>query len=205
MKSISLAFASVCSLLATSSVLAVPSGFPKQAIVSTVNEAKLTVLAGNTRPEANAANDQGAVEGSMPMQHMLLQLKRTPEREAALTQLIDDLHNSQSESFHQWLTPQQFAEHYGVAAEDSATVTRWLQSQGLTVNGVTPSGMLIDFSGTAAQVTQAFRTEIHRYLVDGVSHISNASDPKIPTALAPAVAGVSPDGALAGAMGCIPR
>jgi len=190
MKSISLAFASICSLLATSSVLAAPSGFPKQAIVSTVNEAKLTVLAGNTRPEANVANDQGAVEGSMPMQHMLLQLKRTPEREAALTQLIDDLHNPQSESFHQWLTPQQFAEHYGVAGEDSATVTRWLQSQGLTVNGVTPSGMLIDFSGTAAQVTQAFRTEIHRYLVDGVSHIANAGDPKIPTALAPAVAGV---------------
>src|SRR5580658_7330686 len=190
MKSISLAIAGICSLLAASSVLAVPSGFPKQAIVSAVNEAQLTVLAGNTRPEATAANDQGAVEGSMPMQHMLLQLKRTPEREAALTQLIDDLHNPQSESFHQWLTPQQFAQHYGVASEDSATVTRWLQSQGLTVNGVTPSGMLIDFSGTAAQVTHAFRTEIHHYLVDGVSHIANASDPKIPTALAPAVAGI---------------
>ncbi len=174
MKSISLAFASVCSMLVASAVLAVPSGFPKQAIVSAVNEAKLTVLGGNTRPEANAANDQGAVEGSMPMQHMLLQLKRTPEREAALTQLIDDLHNPQSESFHQWLTPQEFAAHYGVASEDAATVTRWLQSQGLTVNGVTPSGMLIDFSGTAAQVTQAFRTEIHHYLVDGVSHIANA-------------------------------
>lgn len=79
MKSISLAFAGVCSLLAASSVLAVPSGFPRQAIVSAVNEAQLTVLAGNTRPEANVANDQGAVEGSMPMQHMLLQLKRTLE------------------------------------------------------------------------------------------------------------------------------
>src|ERR1700683_1797011 len=110
MKSISLAFASVCSMLVASAVLAVPSGFPKQAIVSTVNEANLTVLAGNTRPEANAAHDQGAVEGSMPMQHMLLQLKRTPERETALTQLIDDLHNPQAENFHQWLNPQQLAE-----------------------------------------------------------------------------------------------
>src|SRR3984957_14487398 len=118
MKSISLAFAGVCSLLAAASVLAVPSGFPKQAIVSAVNEAQLTVLPGNTRPEANVANDQGAVEGSMPMQHMLLQLKRTPEREAALSQLIDDLHNPQSESFHQWLPPQDFAAHYGVAREN---------------------------------------------------------------------------------------
>src|SRR3984957_3916082 len=126
MKSISLSFASICSLLATSSACALPGGFPKQAIVSTVNEAKLTVLAGNTRPEANVANDQGAVEGSMPMQHMLLQLKRTPEREAALTQLIDDLHKPQSGSFRQWVTPQEFAAHYGIASEDVATVTRWL-------------------------------------------------------------------------------
>src|SRR3984885_15233326 len=164
MKSICLACASGCLLLAASSVLAVPSGFPKQAIVSAVNEAKLTMLAGNTRPEANAANDQGAVEGSMPIQHMLLQLKRTPEREAALTQLIDDLHNPQSESFHQWLTPEEFAAHYGVASEDPPPVTRWMPTKCQTVNGVTPSGMLIDFSGTAAQVTQAFRTEIHHYL-----------------------------------------
>jgi subtilase family serine protease len=190
MKSISLALAGACTALAASSLLAAPSGVPKQAIVSTINDADLTVLAGNTRPEANVANDQGAVEGSTPMQHMLLQLKRTPEREAALIQLIDDLHNPQSDSFHQWLTPAQFAAHYGVASEDSATVTRWLQSHGLTVNGVTPGGMLIDFSGTAAEVSQAFHTEIHHYLVGGVPHIANADDPKIPTALAPAVAGV---------------
>src|ERR1700721_279560 len=103
MKSISLAFASICSLLATSSVLAFPSGFSKQAIVSTVNEGQLRVLPGNTRPEANVANDQGAVEGSTPMQHMLLQLKRTPEREAALTQLINAWHNRPSASFHRVL------------------------------------------------------------------------------------------------------
>jgi subtilase family serine protease len=50
--------------------------------------------------------------------------------------------------------------------------------------------MLIDFSGTAAQVSQAFHTSIHRYLVSGESHIANATDPTIPSALAPVVAGV---------------
>lgn len=190
MKSIYLAVASVCSMLVVSSILAAPSGSPKQAISSVVNDADLSVLTGNTRPEAIAANDQGAIEASTPIKHMLLQLKRTPEREAALTQLIDDLHNPQSDSFHQWLTPRQFAAHYGVASEDSATVTRWLQSHGFTVNGMTPSGMLIDFSGTAAQVSEAFHTELHHYLVEGVSHIANASNPQIPTALRPVVAGV---------------
>lgn len=190
MKSISLAIACMCSALAASSVPAAPNGAPQQAIVNSINEAQLTVLAGNTRPEANAANDRGALEGSTPIEHMLLQLKRTPEREAALRQLIDDLHDPQSDSYHQWLTPQQFAAHYGVSGEDAATVTRWLQSHGFKVNGMTASNMLIDFSGTAAQISQAFHTEMHRYLVDGVAHIANASDPKIPTALAPVVAGI---------------
>lgn len=190
MKRMSLALASMCSLLAASPVLSAPAGFPAQMIVNSVNEAELTTLAGNTRPEANAANDQGAVDGAMPMPHMLLQLKRAPEREAALKQLIDDLHDPSSESFHQWLTPQEFALHYGVASEDAATVTRWLQTHGFKVNGVTPGSMLIDFSGTAAEVAQAFHTEIHRYVVNGVSHIANAGDPKIPAALAPAVAGI---------------
>jgi subtilase family serine protease len=190
MKLTILAFASLWSMLVCASVSAAPAGYPKQAILSVVDEKDLTVLAGNTRPEAIAANDHGAVEGSTRMEHMLMQLKRTPEGDAALEQMIDDLHNPQSENFHQWLTPQQFATHYGVASDDVATVTRWLQSQGFTVNGVTASGMLIDFSGTAAEVGNAFRTEIHRYLVDGVSHIANASNPQIPKALASAVAGI---------------
>lgn len=50
--------------------------------------------------------------------------------------------------------------------------------------------MVIDFSGTAGQVRQAFQTEIHQLNVKGVSHIANMSDPKIPAALAPAVEGV---------------
>lgn len=190
MRSISLAIAGICSALAASPLSAAPSGVPRQAIVSSVNETQLTVLAGNTRPEANAANDRGALEDSTPIDHVLLQLKRSPEREAALNQLIDDLHNPQSDSYHQWLTPQEFAAHYGVASEDAATVTRWLQSHGLKVNGMAASSMLIDFSGTAAQISEAFHTHLHRYLVDGVLHIANASDPKIPAALAPAVAGI---------------
>src|SRR6202034_1540045 len=43
---------------------------------------------------------------------------------------------------------------------------------------------------TAGQVLAAFHTEIHRLLVDGKEHIANMSDPQIPEALAPVVAGV---------------
>jgi hypothetical protein len=44
-------------------------------------------------------------------------------------------------------------------------------------------------SGTARQLRDTFHTEIHSYSVNGTHHIANASEPKIPAALAPVVAG----------------
>ena len=50
---------------------------------------------------------------------------------------------------------------------------------------------MIEFSGTAAQVQEAFHTPIQKYVVKGEAHWANASDPEIPDALAPVVAGVN--------------
>jgi subtilase family serine protease len=55
---------------------------------------------------------------------------------------------------------------------------------------VYPSGMTIDFSGTAGQVLAAFHTEIHYLQARGATHFANMSDPQIPAALASAVAGI---------------
>src|SRR5208282_674530 len=73
---------------------------------------------------------------------------------------------------------------------DVVRVTDWLESQGFTVNLVYPSQMVIDFTGSAGQIRQAFRTEIHHLLVNGHAHVANMSDPQIPAALASTVAGV---------------
>ena len=95
-----------------------------------------------------------------------------------------------SSSYHQWLTAQQIGDKFGVAQADIDLITGWLTLHGFTVNTVYPNKVLIDFSGTAAQVREALGTEIHGYQVNGVRHIANASDPRIPAALAPVVAGV---------------
>ncbi len=158
-------------------------------ITAPISDSALTRLAGNTRPEANSANDRGKVADSLSMPHMLLQLSRPAAQEQALTQLIDQLHDPASPNYHQWLNAAQFGAQFGPASSDIKKITGWLTSKGFTVNTVYPSGMVIDFSGTAGQVTAAFHTEIHNLLVKGVKHIANMSDPLIPTALAPAVVG----------------
>src|SRR6266446_4980200 len=159
-------------------------------VTHSINEMDRIVLSGNTRPEARLANDRGPVANDFALEHMLLQLKRSPEQELALQQFIDELHTKGSPNFHHWLTAQEFGERFGLAKPDLDAIAAWLQSHGFHVNVVYPSGMLIDFSGTAAQLRNAFQTEIHYLDVKGEKHVGNIGDPRIPAALGPVVAGV---------------
>jgi subtilase family serine protease len=155
-----------------------------------INESNLVTLSGNTRPEMNAANDRGMVSDSLPLTHIYLQLARAPAEEAAAEQLIEQLHDSSSPQYHKWLTAEQVAARFGSAAQDVSTITAWLTSHGFTVNHVYGANGVIDFSGTAGQVREAFHTEIHNLVAHGQAHIANASDPRIPAALAPAITGI---------------
>jgi subtilase family serine protease len=164
---------------------------PNARIVGPINDAIQVTLAGNTRPEAIPANDLGPVDDGLALSHMQLVLSRAPEQQAALDAYAASLNDKSSPNFHQWLTAAQIGANYGSAQADIDQVTGWLTAHGLAVNGVYPNKMLIDFSGTAGQVREAFGAEIHSYQVKGARHIANSTDPKIPAALAPVVAGIA--------------
>lgn len=159
-------------------------------ITGKIDNAQRTVRPGNVRSAANAANDRGAVADSLPLEHLLVQLQRSPEAEAAFQSYIATLNDTSSPNFHQWLTPEQIGSEYGPAQADIAVVADWLKAQGFTVNAVATTGMTIDISGTAGQVRSAFGTEIHHLSVDGEAHIANMQNPSVPTALAGVVNGV---------------
>jgi subtilase family serine protease len=187
-------------LVASASLLAFPAAAQTQTtltgrharglIVDKLDENRLHRIEGNTRSEAVPQNDRGPVPADLSMDHLLLQLQRSPEQEQAVHDFIDALHNPDSPSFHKWLTAEEFGERFGASQADIDAISGWLRSHGLTVHSVYPNGMLMDFSGTAGQVRAAFHTEIHYLEVNGRSHLANMSDPQIPEALAPAVAGV---------------
>ena len=159
-------------------------------VTQSIDESHRITLHGNTRPEARAENDRGSVSEDFPLEHMLLQLRHSPELEKSLQQLIDEIHTPGSSNFHRWITAQEFGIRFGVAQQDLDKITAWLESHGFRVNVVYPSGMLIDFSGTAGQVRRAFQTEVHHLEVQGEMHIGNVRDPSVPAALAPVIAGV---------------
>jgi subtilase family serine protease len=159
-------------------------------ITQPVDEAQLTVLKGNTHPLARPQFDLGTAPATLPMQRMLLVLKRSPEQESALTKLLDAQQDKSSPSYHKWLTPEDYGKQFGPTDTDIQTITAWLQSHGFQV-GSTKGRTSLEFSGSASQVQEAFHTTIHKYLLNSQPYWANASDPSIPSALTSAVAGVA--------------
>ena len=159
-------------------------------ILEPVDETKLTILKGNIHRLARPQFDRGAAPPDLPMNRMLLVLKRSPEQEAALQKLLDDQQDKASSSYHKWLTPEQFGLKFGPDDQDIQAVTSWLQSHGFQIAKVAKGRNVIEFSGTASQVQEALHSAIHRYVVNGEEHWANANDPAIPSALTPVVAGV---------------
>jgi subtilase family serine protease len=158
-------------------------------VTQPVDLEKLVTLQGNTHPLARPDFDQGAAPDSLPMERILLVLQRSAEQESALRKLLDEQQIKSSPNYHMWLTPEQFGQQFGPAEADIQAVTDWLTSQGFEVNGVAAGRTVIEFSGTAGAVRQALHTEIHKFAVNGEEHWANASDPQIPAALGPVVAG----------------
>jgi Pro-kumamolisin, activation domain/Bacterial Ig-like domain (group 3) len=159
-------------------------------ITQTVDEQDRVTLRGNIHPMARTVFDRGAVADSQLASRMGLLLQRSPDQETALRQLMDQQQDKSSPNYHKWLLPDQFGKQFGPADADIQAVTDWLTSRGFTGIKVSAGRTTIEFSGNIGQVRNAFQTEIHHYLVNGKMHMANVSDPQIPAALAPVVAGV---------------
>jgi subtilase family serine protease len=152
-------------------------------------ESRLQRLTGNPSPSAESSTDLGRVPNDFPQQHILMMLRRGAAQQQALDHFIQEQYDPHSANFHKWLTPEQFGSLFGPSTTDIELITGWLTQHGFTVNRVAAGRTFIDFSGTAAQVTAAFHTEIHHYQHRGEEHFANASDPLIPAALANVVSG----------------
>jgi pseudomonalisin len=163
---------------------------PRDRITSFIDDDQRVTLRGNVHPLAAARYDAGAVAPDFPMQHMLLTLLPDAAQQEALNQLVEAQHNPESTYYHQWLTPEQYGERFGVSEADAAKIVDWLQGHGMEVEEVTAGRRSIVFSGSATQVGEAFHTQIHSYKIGEEVHHANAKDPEIPAALVQVVGGV---------------
>ena len=156
-----------------------------------VNDSDRVTLQGNVHPHARQLFEVGATAPSLPMERMVLSLRLSAEKEAALKQLIAEQHDPLSINYHHWLTPEEYGERFGPAPEDTQAVTNWLTSQGFSIDEVAKGRTWVNFSGTVADVERAFRLHMRNYNIKGRLHHANAQNPSIPRGLIGLVAGVS--------------
>ena len=160
-----------------------------QRVRAVPDDTRTITLTGNRHPLAQGAFDVGAASPRHRMDKMILVLDSSDEQNQALDELIAAQHNPASAGYQKWLTPDEFADQFGVSQNDVDQISAWLTSHGFSVDEVPAGRRTIVFSGTAGMVERAFHTQIRQYQVNGELHYANASDPQIPEALAGVVGG----------------
>jgi subtilase family serine protease len=140
---------------------------------------------------AKLAADLGEAGSDRMLSSVTLHFSLTDPQQADLTQLLQDQQNPSSPHYHQWLTPQQYGARFGLTSADLAKVQTWLTSKSLKVLEVAPSQNYITVSGSVGQIETAFNTRIHSLMENGERHISNITDPELPSTIARVVAGIS--------------
>lgn len=137
-----------------------------------------------------SAVEMGEAPGSEPVNQVVISLKGSDAQQAALKQFLVDQVTPGSASYHQWLTPQQFADQFQPSEEATARVAQWFTSQGISVDGVNASRTALHVHGTVAQMERAFGSTISRVLVGSTELRTTANALTLPTAIAPSVASV---------------
>ena len=92
-------------------------------IVEAVDNARRITLTGNVHPLARAEFERGAADDGLPVNRILLLLKRSDAQESALQDFLEQQQDKSSANYHAWLTPQKFGEQYGPADADIQAVT----------------------------------------------------------------------------------
>src|SRR5215467_12401265 len=138
--------------------LSVPVFAQGDRIAARIDNSRRVTLQGRVHPRATPGNDQGPVESSFQVPAITLLLKPSAGQQSDLGQLLQQQQDPSSPNYHKWLTPEQYADRFGVSASDAARIAEWLTSQGFVVSNTARSRGWITFTGTAEQTRNAFHT-----------------------------------------------
>jgi hypothetical protein len=159
----------------------------EQRIVAPIETSLTVVLRGSRSQRAAQSTDLGMLDPSRRISGITLVFKPSQSQTTELGRLLQEQQNPASLSYHNWLTPEQYADLFGLSTADLEKINAWLEAEGFRVDYVARSRGWVEFSGAASQVSSAFHTEFHRYQEHGDEHFANIDDPSIPVAIAPVI------------------
>jgi uncharacterized repeat protein (TIGR01451 family) len=129
-------------------------------VTSPAGAAELQKLRGHVPAAVARLAPVGQLPGS---QRLNLAIGLPLRNREALTNLLHDLYDPASPSFRKYLTSQQFAEQFGPSEEDYQAVIAFARANGLTVTVKYPNRVLLDVSGSVADIEKAFHVTMRVY------------------------------------------
>ena len=136
-------------------------------VLSPLDPSKTKLLAGNRTTKARSQDDRGRLDSSAAISGITLIFRPSPSQAGDLEQLLVEQRDPTSPNYHKWLTPEEYADRFGLGGNDIREVTSWLESEGFHIDSVARGRTWVMFSGSAGQAEKAFHAEIHRYSVEG--------------------------------------
>lgn len=158
-------------------------------IAGTIDASHTAAIPGNVHVYARQEFDEGPVDPAMKLNYVTLVLKSSASQQADLEQLLREQQDSLSPNFRKWLTPEEYADRFGVSPADMEKISSWLKSEGFEIVSTARGRRSISFNATAAQIQKTLHTGIHYYRVNGELHFANSTAPSVPAAIAPLTIG----------------
>ncbi len=110
------------------------------------------------------ASGQAVPVGFLPPdQHMNLAITLPLRNEPELASLLDRLYDPTSQGYRRFLSVDQFTEAFGPTRQDYQAVVDFAKANGFTVTDTPRNRLLVDISGTVAQVDKAFHVVMMVY------------------------------------------
>lgn len=152
-----------------------------QAPAAMVAPARQT-LTGHVLPIVKQVSPIGAL-GATNVLHMAIGLPL--RNQAALDQLIADLSDPSSPRYHQFLTPEEFTAQFGPTADDYQAVQAFAAAHHLTVTATSPNRVLLDVTGAASDVEEAFQIslKVYQHPTENRTFYAPDTEPSVPAGL----------------------
>ena len=108
-----------------------------------------------------------------------------PNNQGAIQALLADLYDPSSSNYHQWLTPEQWADRFGRSSAEVQQVVDWLVGQGFTIEKAWENRLSITFSGATDVVQRAFNVQIGEFQhpAEARTFFANLQRPTLPAAI----------------------
>jgi hypothetical protein len=103
---------------------------------------------------------------------------RDPE---TLNSLIGQLYDPASAAYRHYLTPEQFTQRFGPTGSDYQAVMDFARTNGLTVTGTHANRLLLDVSGSVADIEKVFHLNlrVYRHPTEGRTFFAPDAEPSV--------------------------